>query len=44
MSDMRTHAETLIAKAAKADANDAMKYSQAAVNVANAIFTLKQSL
>lgn len=41
MTDTTTHVETLIDKAAKADkSEDAMKFSQAAVNAANALCAL----
>lgn len=41
MSDMKTHVETLIEKAAKANAaTDALHLSQAAVNAANAMCAL----
>lgn len=39
---METHVEAMIAKAANADkADDAMKFSQAACNAANALCALK---
>ena len=41
MSDMKTYVEALIEKAAEhPDANEALKFSQAATNAANAISTL----
>lgn len=37
MSDIRKHVESLVQKAEKAhDSNDALKFSQAALNAANA--------
>lgn len=42
MSDMKEHVEKMIEKASKADdAGEAMKFSQAAVNAANAMCALK---
>jgi hypothetical protein len=42
MNDSKKHVEELIAKAARADdPADAMKLSQAALNAANAIHSLK---
>ena len=41
MNDMRNHVETLVDKAGKSgDANDALKFSQAALNAANAMCAL----
>ena len=42
MSDLKKNVEEMIEKAAKADKpDDAMKFSQAAVNAANAMCALK---
>jgi hypothetical protein len=42
MSDLKVHVESLIAKAAKAEkSDDAMRFSQAALNAANAVISLK---
>ena len=42
MSEMKKHVETLIEKAGKSEkADDALKYSQAACNAANAMCALK---
>jgi len=44
MSEQREHVEKLIEKAVKAgDANDALKFSQAACNAANAMCALKMA-
>lgn len=44
MSDLKKHVEKMIGKAAKgATADEAMKFSQAAVNAANAMCALKSS-
>lgn len=41
MSDIKKHVEELVVKAAKAgDSSDAMRFSQAAQNAANALLTL----
>ena len=42
MNELKKHVETMIAKAAKADkSDDAMKFSQAALNAANAMCSLR---
>lgn len=42
MTDLKTHVETLLEKAAKTEkSDDAMRFSQAAANAANAMATLK---
>ena len=42
MTEVQKHVEDMIAKAAKADrADDAMKFSQAALNAANALCSLR---
>jgi hypothetical protein len=42
MTNMQKHVEAMIAKAAAAeDGNEAMKFSQAALNTANAMCSLK---
>lgn len=42
MTDLKAHVESLIAKAAKTDkSEDAMRFSQAALNAANAVISLK---
>lgn len=44
MSELREYVEILIAKAGKAkDANDALKFSQAAMNAANAMCALRDA-
>jgi hypothetical protein len=45
MSEQKTQIETLIKKSSEADkADDAMKFSQAAANAANALCALKVAL
>lgn len=45
MNDLKYHVETMIKKASEADkADDAMKFSQAALNAANAICSLNVGL
>ena len=42
MSEMQTHVETMVKKAAEAEkSEDAMRFSQAACNAANAMCALK---
>lgn len=42
MSDLRKHAESMIEKAGKAEkSEDALRFSQAALNAANAMCALK---
>lgn len=45
MTDMKTHVQTMIKKAAEASkADDAMKFAQAACNAANAMCALGTAL
>lgn len=45
MEDLKKHIEALIAKSAEtAESGDAMRYSQAAVNAANAMCSLHEAL
>lgn len=45
MSDLKKCVEILIEKASKADkADDAMKFSQAALNASNALYAIGQSV
>lgn len=45
MTDMKEHVKTLIEQAAKAkDSGDAMRFSQAAVNAANAMCAVQTAL
>lgn len=45
MDDLKKHVESLIAKSANADeSGDAMRYSQAALNAANAMCALGTAL
>ncbi len=45
MTELKAHVETMIAKAAEAEkSEDAMRFSQAAVNAANAMCALTHAL